>query len=84
MVLSSVNEVQLWKQHLLSEDSNMSLRALTYLTDRRDGKAVERTISADVTEWFKGRTPEALEFFAEYGHWPEEVEKSQALSNGPS
>ena len=41
MILSQIDENGVWRRHLTSEDSAISLKALVYLTDRRDGKAVE-------------------------------------------
>jgi len=32
--LSSVDQVELWRKHLLNEDPLVSIAALTYLTDR--------------------------------------------------
>jgi hypothetical protein len=36
--LSSVDQVELWRKHLLNEDPRVSIAALTYLTDRIAGK----------------------------------------------
>src|SRR5262250_2139399 len=36
--LSSVDQVELWRKHLLNEDPLVSIAALTYLTDRVAGK----------------------------------------------
>jgi hypothetical protein len=36
--LSSVDQVELWRKHLLNEDPRISIAALTYLTDRVAGK----------------------------------------------
>jgi len=36
--LSSVDQVELWRKHLLNEDPRVSIAALTYLTDRVAGK----------------------------------------------
>ena len=32
--LASVDQVELWRKHLLNEDPHVSIAALTYLTDR--------------------------------------------------
>jgi hypothetical protein len=40
-VLASVDEVALWKVLLNHEEARVSLDALKYLTDRRDGKAAQ-------------------------------------------
>jgi hypothetical protein len=49
MILSQIDESGLWRRHLTSEDSAISLKALVYLTDRRDGRAVEYRKTEDVT-----------------------------------
>src|SRR5262245_953647 len=36
--LASVDQVELWRKHLLNEDPRVSIAALTYLTDRVAGK----------------------------------------------
>ena len=36
--LSSVDQVELWRKHLLNEDRRISIAAPTYLTDRAAGK----------------------------------------------
>jgi len=36
--LSSVDQVELWRKHLLNKDPGVSIAALTYLTDRVAGK----------------------------------------------
>jgi hypothetical protein len=36
--LSSVDQVELWRRHLLNEDPRVSIAALTYLTDHVAGK----------------------------------------------
>jgi hypothetical protein len=36
--LSSVEQVELWRKHLINEDPRVSIAALTYLTDRVAGK----------------------------------------------
>ena len=36
--LFSVDQVELWRKHLLNEDLRVSIAALTYLTDRVAGK----------------------------------------------
>ena len=44
---SAVDEVELWKQLVASDDLRIRLDSLKYLTDRRDGKA-SQYLSADV------------------------------------
>jgi hypothetical protein len=36
--LASVDQVELWRKHLLNDDPRVSIAALTYLTDRVAGK----------------------------------------------
>jgi hypothetical protein len=36
--LASVDQVELWRKHLLNENPRVSIAALTYLTDRVAGK----------------------------------------------
>jgi len=36
--LASVDQVELWRRHLLNDDPRVSIAALTYLTDRVAGK----------------------------------------------
>ena len=38
-ILGAVDEVELWKQLVASDDLRIRLDSLKYLTDRRDGKA---------------------------------------------
>jgi len=42
-ILATINELETWGQLLQDEDPNIRLKAVMYLTDRRDGKA-EQTI----------------------------------------
>jgi hypothetical protein len=48
IILASVDEGGLWRKHLM--DENKGLDALKYLTDRRDGKAVEYRKNEAVTQ----------------------------------
>lgn len=47
-ILAQFDEVQLWSDLLTDGDSRIKLDALKYLTDRRDGKALQAV--ADVTD----------------------------------
>lgn len=47
-VLAEVDEIAAWKSKLLSLDERVSLQALIYLTDRRDGRAAY-TVNANIT-----------------------------------
>ena len=48
-ILSAVDEVELWRQLVASEDLRIRLDSLKYLTDRRGGKA-SQYVSADVSQ----------------------------------
>ncbi len=50
LILASVDEGGLWRKHLTDADANISMGALKYLTDRRDGKAVEYKKHEDVSQ----------------------------------
>ncbi len=47
-VLATVDEEKIWQRLLRSHNSRIVLDAMKYLTDRRDGKAVQ-AINADIS-----------------------------------
>lgn len=48
-ILAGVDEAALWRRLITARDKKISLEALKYLTDRRDGK-VAQTLLATVSE----------------------------------
>ncbi|MHB2006840.1 MAG: hypothetical protein ACYCOX_02200 [Acidobacteriaceae bacterium] len=49
-ILSGVNETELWHGLLSSEDEKITLEALKYLTNRRDGLPAQSIFTKDVSE----------------------------------
>lgn len=77
LILASVDEQGLWAKHLLSEDEKVSLDALKYLSDKRDGKA-KQSLDVKATHEMSARTEDELSFFVANGCWPEDVVAADA------
>lgn len=49
-ILARHNEFKKWDRLLDSKDENVALKALMYVTDRRDGKAQQTVLHGNATE----------------------------------
>lgn len=59
-ILSTVDEIKAWQAKLESEDERVSLQALMYLTDKRDGRAVQTVVNANASSNSAERLAEIL------------------------
>jgi hypothetical protein len=67
-ILAEIDEIQAWKRHLQCEDNRVSLEALKYLTDKRDGRAVQTVINDNRATDSSERLAEILAAATEKAH----------------